>query len=144
MKSLQRFFIIVFLSVAMCLQVRRCAAQHDTSGVYFPVVVSSNNVGNVTPQVTHFIKVRDQVFVSGRVFINGGVTVGQYSTVTLTLPFVSNGVVPLGQQTIHENGVQIPAPGSFGTSPGFVQLRWKAQTTLGGNNDFYFMYTIQP
>lgn len=142
MKQLQRFFILVFLSVAMCLQVQRCNAQ-DTAGVYLPVVVSSNNAGFVTMQNAHFVKVCNQVIVSGRASVNGGVTVGQYSTITFTLPFVSNGVVPLGQQTIHENGIAIPAPGSFGTSPGFVQLRWKPQTAFGSNNDYFFIYTIQ-
>jgi len=136
--------IICFLLCASGIVRAQCVT---AGGTYSANVTDKINAGQVFADSLHYTRVCNEVFVSGRVVVIGGMSLTAYSNVQISIPIPSNLSQPpyntFGQVTVHEPGIQQPSNGSvFGNSLGIINIRWKPQATSGANLDFYFSYSI--
>jgi len=89
MQKLQRFIILLTVSVAACLQVQRCNAQ--SGGMYLPTVTKGYNANIYSADSAHFIQVGDQCTVYGHFTIANYDSVGAvYVRITAPLPMLYN------------------------------------------------------
>jgi hypothetical protein len=88
--------------------------QVTESGVYVPTVSSHSPGINPIPQLTHFIRIGDEVFVTGNVFLNGFPATGKKLYFTLSTPYSIANVNSL-------KGVAVFTQASPGVQAGYIQ-----------------------
>lgn len=121
----------------------------DTSGVYNPAVISSANAGTVFFNPAHFIRVCNEVYVSGSLSATNAFDTASASLLQVSLPFPSTltGQSISGQALIGFNGNPQPTMGNIG----FVHLvgatgaviSWQPQKKSVYGLIYSFTYTIQ-
>lgn len=119
----------------------------DTSGTYTPTAVSTFNAGTVIFNTAHFIRVCNEIYVSGSLSGTSAYDTANSSLIQVSLPFAS---APPFQETgvalIGFNGMQQPTMGNIG----FIHLvgatgatiQWKPQIKNVYGLIYQFSYTI--
>lgn len=121
----------------------------DTSGVYTPVAVSTFNSGTVTFNPAHFIRICNEVYVSGSLSATNDFDTAQSSLIQISLPFPSDltGQNGYGQALVGFNGNPQPTMGSIGfihtIGATGVVVNWKSTKKNFYGMIYYFTYTIK-
>jgi hypothetical protein len=121
----------------------------DTAGTYTPVAISRTNAGAVFFNPAHFMRICNEVYVSGSLAGSDSFDTLQASLVQVSIPFASDlsGQNAYGQALIGFNGSLQPTMGNIG----FVHLvgatgaviSWQPQKKNAYGLIYSFSYTIQ-
>lgn len=118
----------------------------DTAGIYIPAPSGSSNLNNVNFAQSHFIRVCNEVTVSGRVSWSSVITLGNTATLVFPIPIASvlDQANTYGIYNFRQAGVGVvPVTAQFVSNPGGnMQIDFVPTKTGSGTLFYTFTYTI--
>jgi hypothetical protein len=139
------FAVVISLLAFSPIQVR-CQCP-DTAGNYLPTIIGCSHC-SVTPDSAHFIRVCNEVHVTGLMRVNSTTNPGLPAQIYFTSPFAFDGSTPpypLGAGDVFQAGVPVPpaaVTAGGGSQGNNFTLRWWPTAAFGSNIMYWISFTV--